>query len=206
MNKLYLLTFVILLFVACKDEPAGDAATDTLTEQQNFTKGQAQNEPEKIVNPFVLPEPCTLVSSKELSNIFNVSESDINFKQGMAGQGQDFTKSCFITWEKDGERLGFLLQVMKNPLYGEFDGWATSYVNVLSENGEMSYPDNIAHKYESISGLGDAGVYNKDLGKVYWRYGDDMVVGLIFRDDSHKTGLKKTSLKLGKIIQDNLNN
>ena len=31
MNKLYLLTFVILLFVACKDEPAGDAATYNVT-------------------------------------------------------------------------------------------------------------------------------------------------------------------------------
>ena len=93
---------------------------------------------------------------------------------------------------------------MKNPLYGEFDNWASSYIEVLGTNGETSFPDNIQYKYTPLNGLGDGAVYNEELGKVYWRLGEEMVVGLIFRNSPSVESITSSGKEIGALLKDRI--
>jgi hypothetical protein len=200
MRKYLLILLPVLMLGACKDkknvENAGDAAGEV-----EISQPMVQENPYPV-NPIKLPNPCALIDLEELTSIFDVEVEEIVLTPGNVNNnpGQDNNLSCFYMWDKDAMRGGFLLQIMKNPLYGEFTDWASSYMRVLKENGETSYPDNIQYKYAAVEGLGDEAVYNKDLGKVFWRIGEELVVGLIYRDTQSIGDMPRVSKDLGKLI------
>lgn len=200
MTRLIIFFLALFLFAACKNEPKEQVSA--LEDRDNITFNEQAYVNDLPENPIQLPDPCSLISKDELSEMFGVPVSDITIKKGLGGQGQgpQNTSSCFMTWEKGGDRGGFLLQLMKNPLYGEFDGWAASYIDVLEKNGETSYPDNIQYKYTPFEGLGDAAVFNNDLDKVFWRNGEELVVGMIFRSPLSNMTYEEIGKKVGALI------
>jgi hypothetical protein len=204
MNKVLIILFALLTLMACKDQ-SNDANSVKKEIPEGETPGidqVAQQEMDSSfpVNPIKLPNPCSLIEKDEIAKIFNIDAELINVKptgRGQ-GQGQNNSSSCFYTWD-DGSNGGFLLQVMKNPMYGEFENWASSYIQVLSTTGETSYPDNIQHKYEKFDGPGDAAAYNANLGKVFWRIGEELVVGIIFKSTDDISSISDVSRKIGAI-------
>src|SRR5210317_2120659 len=102
MNKLLIFFLAVTFMAACKDKSVESTSTESAqSEEQTFQSAQ----PDKVVNPLELPDPCTLISKEEIAAIFSCEANSITTKPGMSGQGQDFSESCFITWDKDGEKL-----------------------------------------------------------------------------------------------------
>jgi len=52
-----------------------------------------------------------------------------------------------------------------------------------------------------VEGLGNEAVYNAELGKLFWRRGDELVFGLIFRSVDDVSEFLKNSKTLGSMIE-----
>jgi hypothetical protein len=204
MKKYIFLSLVLFALLACKNDDKKEV--DETTEAQTESVSQDNMNSSFPDNPIVLQDPCTLIELEEVSKIFDIDASLINIKPGSQSQGaqQKNNVSCFYTWNDGISSGGFLLQLMKNPLYGEFDNWASSYIETLGTNGETSFPDNIQYKYTPLNGLGDGAVYNEALGKVYWRLGEEMVVGLIFRNSPSVESIVSSGKEIGTILKDRI--
>ena len=202
MRKWFLVLIPLLMLGACKQK---NKATDETTNPNSDQVTEVDGFP---VNPLKLPDPCELLDKDEIKSVFGIGEEAINYNPGTkgTGQGQENTATCFITWEKDGLKSGFVVQLMKNPLYGEFDNWASSYIDVLQTSGETSYPDNVQYKFTPVDGLGDAAVFNAELGKLFWRSGEELIFGLIFRNVDDPNQWLKQSKQLGKMMTKSFEN
>lgn len=201
MKKYVFLLIPVLLLGACKDKKDTQTTDTIVPGNEMAVQDQVITNPYPE-NPIQLPDPCALIDMDELAEIFDIDPENVTLKPSGPGSapGQNNSTSCFFIWDDEGINGGFLLQVMKNPLYGEFEDWASSYINVLKTNGETSYPDNVQYKYKELSGLGDAAVYNEDLGKVFWRLGQEVVVGMIFRDISSVLNFQDKTKDVGNLI------
>ncbi len=196
MKNMFFLLLVLAAFASCKNEPGTEKEDGTVAEQTDTTDVNAG----LSISPVELPDPCTIISAEELGQLFGIDPKSVLTNKADLKGSQGFSESCYHSWDKKGEQMGMIVQFMKNPLHGEFNEWASTYIGVLVDNGEMGYPDNKANKYTRLEGLGVEAAYSVELGKIYFRKNDEIIVGLFFRNVSQQKDIANLGKKAGELI------
>ncbi len=202
MMRYSILLFVLaLLVVSCKpDTPSNVEVKDD--GNTVITKADP-DAPAFVPSDLPLPNACQLVTRDEIGRLMNIDGGDIEVKDGSAGS--DHSKACFFKWVGQRPNAGILIQVQKNPVGDEFPGWATSFVESKRTMGESDFTGGSENfKYKDLEGLGDDGAYSYEMGKYFWRTGNDYVYMLAFNEDMSASKQLSVAKQFGKIIMDNV--
>lgn len=149
-----------------------------------------------------LPDACSLVSRNEVATILGVPAEDLEIKDGSGSSNH--ARACFFKWIGNRPNAGILIQVQKNPVGDEFPTWATSFVESKRTMGESDFSGGDENfKYDKLEGLGDDGSYSYDLGKYFWRVGDDYVYMVAFNEDMSASKQLSAAKKLGAVVMKN---
>jgi hypothetical protein len=131
-------------------------------------------------------DPCSLISLEKVGEIFGIDPKILALKNDQ--YSGDFSRSCNLKWSDpaDGNTYSMLIILQSNPIQGEIDDWATSYLSSRLQNGEKSFPDNEKPiKYVKFEGIDSESAYNVESKKLYWKINKDYVMA-VFMSDSFK--------------------
>ncbi|HAQ37447.1 MAG TPA: hypothetical protein DCX89_07930 [Saprospirales bacterium] len=195
MKNIFFLLLLLAAFVSCKNEPKNEENAEG-TEKVDTTDVNAGLN----ISPVELPDPCTIISPEDLGKLFGIDPKSVNSNKSDMKGSQGFAESCFITWDQKGEEMGLFIQFQKNPLHGELENYASSFINALVENGEMGYPDNKPNKYTRLSGVGLDAAYSVNMGKFVTRKDDEVVVVMFVRNDAQKKNIANIGKSVGGLI------
>lgn len=207
--KLFQFTIVLaaLLFsVGC--EPDTKSKTDsnvTVSDDGKTTITKADpNAPDFVPSNLPLPDACDLVSAANVAKIMNVTAGDIEVKDG-SGKSSNHSRACFFKWVGDRPNAGILIQVQKNPVGDEFPTWATSFVESKRTMGESDFTGGGEKViYKKYDGQGDDGAYSYEMGKYFWRTGNDYVYMVAFNEDMSASAQLKAAKQFGDIVMANV--
>ncbi len=205
MNRYFLFFIGLFLFVSCKsDVKVKDIKKDTSVEEvAKESKTEKDNNLQE--NVALLVSPCSLISKDELGEILGVSESQISIK--VLPASGTYSRSCFLKWENvdNGSRRSMFLVLQTDPLPGEFEDWAHSFIDAKKNSGDIRYPDSgKPYRYKSIEGYDGEIAYNDDLKKVFWKINKDYVGGIFFNAGLTVHNRKLYGVEIAKIISKNL--
>ena len=77
-------------------------------------------------------------------------------------------------------KLEILIQIMTNPVAGEYDEYISSMVRSKILQGEFDVNSNSHIKYKSFTALNMLGAYSFQQGRFYWNKGEDYLFMLAF--------------------------
>jgi hypothetical protein len=175
-----------VLITSCKNDKSVEQGSDAGTIESQDLNGNPAKE---------LLDPCLLISIEEIGGIFSVDPKIIQVKNDQFSG--DFSKSCNIKWDDSakGVTYSMLLILQSNPIIGEIDDWASSYIGSRINTGEKSFPDNGATiKYKKFEGIQSESAFDSESNKLYWKINKDYVFA-VFLSDSFKTDKIKEQLK-----------
>ncbi len=217
----FLVIVMMLSLLSCnnKKNKGGDTSSDTNTEDRiaqveksraatNTTEATPQKrmatKSKTASNLFdeILAEPCGLININELGKMMKIDSELIRTKDGSTSKTKS-ARSCFFRW--DGEHSsnsGVLIQVQSNPIPNEFFQYGSTFIASKLNTGEQAYDgvEEISFKFKPFNGIGDDGAYNHELGKYFWRQGEDIVFMLAFNlglDEKEQLSLAR---KLAKMV------
>lgn len=215
--KKYLLFFLLgfLMFSACKNDgkisDQGGESTGMTANKTNNSLKRGDNPKENISNTNeddegIMPlfNPCSLISTREIAKIMDIDPSSIQIKNS-ASSGK-YSRSCFLSWENidNGSKNRMFLMLQTNPLPGDFEDWAKSFIEAKKTNGDMGYPNmGKPYLYETVDGFDDVCAYNDELKRVFWRVNDEYVMAIFFNAGLTSNSRKKYALKIAKIMNKN---
>jgi hypothetical protein len=180
MKKFHLVLIFGLLSLAfaCKN--------DKNTDENSVNGENVENSPSSS-SKGQLFDPCSLISLDKIGEIFGIDPKILALKNDQ--YSGDFSRSCNLKWsdQADGANYSILIILQSNPIPGEIDDWATSYLDSRLQNGEKSFPDNGKPiKYVKFEGIDSESAYNAESKKLYWKINKDYVMA-VFMSDSFKS-------------------
>lgn len=174
---LVLIFGLLSIVFGCKNDKNTD---DISVNEENVDKGISSS------SKGLLFDPCSLISIEKLGEIFVIDPKILALKKDQ--YSGDFSRSCNIKWSDpaDGATYSMLIIMEANPVPGEIDDWASSYLSSRLQNGEKSFPDNGKPiKYVKFEGIDSESAYNVESKKLYWKINKDYVMA-VFMSDSFK--------------------
>ncbi len=207
MKKVILLLFTgMILFTACKNDPeikSGDNDKPASTEKAQDRKIVNKNNDGTELAP--LYNPCSLISVDELADILDISPSQLKIKP--TSSSGTFSRSCFLTWEnvENGRKNSMFLMLQTDPIPGDFEDWAQSFLEAKISTGDMGYPNSsLPYKYEKIEGMDGLSAYNDELKRVFWKFNKDYVLAIFYNASLTEKNRKENAIKIAKIMNKNL--
>ncbi len=153
-----------------------------------------------------IPDPCSLISSSTLVNVFDL-KNEPQIKSGSKPQAGATDKSCFFRFEGDPKpNAGIMLQVMINPLPGEIDDYPSLVIDGKIKDGEMSPVEKTPKKFKVWNEVGDGGCYSFSAGKYHWKIGKKYVFMLAFNTSHTEAQQKQIAAAIGKEVMKNFIN
>lgn len=153
-----------------------------------------------------LLNPCDLITTDELSKVFGFGSDKIKVKN--TNNSGKYSNSCFLSWEnvEEGSKSRMFLMLQTNPLPGEFEDWAKSFIDAKISSGDMGYPDKgEPYKYKTISKFGIDAAYSEELKRVYWKANKEYVLAIFYNAGFSSKNRKRYAAKIAKIMNANLN-
>ncbi len=208
MKKVILLLMMgVLFFTACKNDSqiksGNDDNTSSSTVNVNDRKTVNKNDNGTELAPLF--NPCSLISVDELADIMNISPSQLKIKP--TSSSGTFSKSCFLTWEnvENGRKNTMFLMLQTDPIPGDFEDWAQSFLEAKINTGDMGYPNSsMPYKYKKIEGIDGLSAYNDELKRVFWKYNKDYVLAIFYNAAFTEKNRKEYAIKIAKIMNGNL--
>ena len=156
---------------------------------------------------MVLPNACDLVTKEQMASWIKIPAEKIKLINGSPKKAGGDSRSCFFKWE-DSEmpNTAVLIQLMRNSVEDEVPEWPTYFINSKMETGEkeMTPDGEKTHVFKPFSEFGDAGAYNADIAKWYWRIGNDAIVMVAFNTYFSSSFKSSIVSKIGKEIMPKL--
>jgi len=207
MNRYFIFFLGLFLFVSCKSDVKVDDVKKETTAVKNEPAAKAAPEENKQENVAKLVNPCSLISKEQLADILGVSAENISIKT-LPASGT-YSRSCFLRWEnvENGSQRSMFFVLQTDPLPGDFEDWAHSFLDAKKTSGDIKYPDSgKPYKYISIDGFDKEVAYNDDLKKVFWKIDKDYVGAIFFNAGLTSHNRKLYASEIAKIISKNLKN
>ena len=210
MKKSVLFLFVGLFFIAsCKKDPkvkTDDKAQSAPVTSVNKVKSDGDvNKNEDGTELAPLYNPCSLISVEELADILNISPGQIKVKP--TSSSGSFSRSCFLSWEnmENGAKNSMFLMLQTDPIPGDFEDWAKSFIEAKITNGDMGYPDTeTPYKYEPVEEIEGLSAYNDELRRVFWKFDKDYVMAIFYNAGLTTKNRKDYAVKISKIMNKNM--
>ncbi len=192
--RITILGVLFFCLFACKPSDNKGSTSDSAVVEGENNATQGNYKPTTLkgkgsgkkatINDAGLPEPCELITIEELSRIFRISQDAISIKDA-SDAAAPHTVSCFFRWDAGAyDNQGILIQVMKNPIPEEFEYWVSTFVSSKRTKGEQTFMgEPLNFKYKDYPGYGDDGSYSYELGKYFWRIGEEKVFMIAFKVD-----------------------
>lgn len=206
---LYILGIAFFVF-SCNSKNTTEAPIKQETKQFNTPSPKPKKSKSSKFNVgndgrIVLPDACSLVSSKSMEKYLGLKDIEVTVKDGTPG-GTD-TRSCFFKWEDPYfPNSGVLVQLMRNPVPDEVDEWPTIFIDSKKTSGEQSMvgAEEVSYMFDDWDVFGDDGAKSEELAKYFWRLENEVVVMVAFNTDDE--GAEKTIMaeKIGKDIMRNI--
>ncbi len=198
MKKFVLLLIfgLIAMVFSCKNDKNSDELAGS---QGNVEKNHSDGSKGKLF------DPCSLITLEKLGEIFTVDPKIISIKNDQ--YSGDFSRSCNIKWTDPAENSAFSLLILlqSNPIPGEIDDWATSYLDSRIQNGEKSFPDNEKSiKYVKFEGIDSESAYNAESKKLYWKINKDYVMAVFMSDSFKSDNVKELLIDLHETLTKNI--
>lgn len=191
-TKFFILVSFLFFIFSCKN----GQKTQEITDQDTLGITNADGK-------LNIGDPCSFISTAQISNIFEVDSKDIIIQSDKFKE--DFSRSCNLSWkDKDSISFNMLLILQSNPLVGEFEDWADSYVQSRITTGENSFPDNGKNiKYTKISEIDSTNAFNQATNKFYWKVDKNYVLAIYMNENFQKDKVKEYMIQLYKIMDKN---
>ena len=205
MNRYFIFFMGLFLFVSCKSDVKVDDIKKETTVVKNKPVAKTTSEENKQEDVAKLVNPCSLISKEQLADILGVSAENISIKN-LAATGT-YSRSCFLRWEnvENGSQRSMFFVLQTDPLPGDFEDWAHSFIDAKKTSGDIRYPDSgKPYKYKSIDGFEKEVAYNDDLKKVFWKIDKDYVGAIFFNAGLTSHNRKLYASEIAKIISKNL--
>jgi len=120
-----------------------------------------------------VPDACTLLSTKTVSEIMKTDIKGVEIKDG-SNANSKHSRSCFWKWDDPGiSNAGVMVQVMTNPVPNEVPEYLRLFIDSKRTEGEQAFNSNENYKYKNFDGFGDDGAYSHDMHKYLWRIGEE---------------------------------
>jgi len=203
--KKYLFFIVVLVSVlsSCKnDKKIEENSNQAIVSTKS---GNPNNAVKSNSDEVSLPNPCDLISVKQLSEVLDVDKNLIEIKS-TANAGK-YSTSCALSWEnvENGSDSKLFLILQSNPLPDDIEEWAKSFIEAKIENGDMGYPNNgTPYIYEPIKGFDGLVAYNDELRRVYWQAKGDLTIAIYYNAGFTESNRKRFAAKIAKIMNRNL--
>jgi len=141
--------------------------------------------------------PCLYIPKSKLAKLFNWKDEDIKMKNASTKKSK-YSKACFYRYNRDGDpNGGLMIQTQTNPIPGEIDDWASSFISAKITGGEKSFePNTPAILYKKFSPEGKLGAYNAQTKKYFFKMNNDLIFMIAF----NLAGNEKTQLKWANSI------
>lgn len=176
--KKFLLVFIfglLSIVFGCKNDKNADEIS---------VNGESVDKNPSSTSRSLLFDPCSLISLEKVGEIFGTDPKLLALKNDQ--YSGDFSRSCNIKWSDpaDGATYSMLIILEANPIPGEIDDWASSYLSSRLQNGEKSFPDNGKPiKYVKLEGIDSESAYNAESKKLYWKINKDYVMAVFMSDN-----------------------
>lgn len=208
MKKVILLLMMgMIFFTACKNDPevkTGNEGKTPLSSPKVSDKASV-NKNDDGTELAPLFNPCSLISVEELADILDVSPAQLKIKP--TSSSGTFSRSCFLTWENvdNGGKNSMFLMLQTDPIPGDFEDWAQSFIEAKISTGDMGYPNSsMPYKYEKIEGMDDLSAYNDELKRVFWKFNKDYVMAVFYNAGLTAKNRKEYAKEIAKIMDKNL--
>ena len=208
MKKVILLLIIgTIFFTACKNDPeikSGNTEDKTASTVKTSDRGTI-NKNDDGTELAPLFNPCSLISVNELAEILNISPSQLKIKP--TSSSGTFSRSCFLTWEnvENGRKNSMFLMLQTDPIPGDFEDWAQSFLEAKISTGDMGYPNSsMPYKYEKVEGMDGLSAYNDELKRVFWKYNKDYVIAIFYNAGLSTQNRKEYAKKIAVIMNKNM--
>jgi len=207
MNRYFIFLLGLFLFVSCKSDVKVDDVKKETTAVKNEPAAKTSPEENKQENVATLVNPCSLISREQLAEILEIPVENISIKN-LPASGT-YSRSCYLRWEnvENGSQRSMFLVLQTDPLPGDFEDWAHSFLDAKKTSGDIRYPDSgKPYKYKSIDGFDKEVAYNDELKKVFWKIDKNYVGAIFFNAGLTSHNRKLYAAEIAKIISKNLKN
>lgn len=204
-SLLFLIGFFV--FVSCKNDPKVPGNNNEQQKEVKKIENTETRTNDDGTELAPLYNPCSLVSIDELSKVLDISPSNIKIKP--SGGSGSYSKSCFISWENidNGSKNSMFLMLQTDPIPGDFEDWAKSFIEAKINTGDMGYPNTgMPYKYEKVEGLGNISAYNDELKRFFYRYNKDYVIAIFYNAGMTKKNRIEKSKKIIELLKNGLKN
>lgn len=187
---------VIVMVFSCKNDKSSVEYTVAQDKEEVTHSGGAKGQ---------LFDPCSLISPDKIGDIFSVDPKNILIKNDQ--YSGDFSRSCNLKWTDTVEVSTFSILIIleSNPIPGEIDDWATSYLDSRIMNGEKSFPDNgKSIKYVKFDGIDSESAYNAQKRKLYWKINKDYVMAVFMSDSFESDQINEYLIELHNVLTKNI--
>ena len=189
----------MILSIGCKTDPAPQNAA--VIDVDPAPQEQLPPEQTDLAtnNKVVVPKATTLVPKEKIGEILGEDPGHLEIIQGNPLSEKNY-QACFVKWPSGFPNAGMMIQVSRNPVYDEYRDWAISFIDSKKSSGEILPGSDVPVKFQTYNEHGDAGAYNYDAGKYYWRIDRDYVITLAFNIDWDKDKQYRIATEMGKEI------
>lgn len=191
-TKFFFLVGVLFFIFSCKNGQKNQEISDQDTLGITNSNGKLN-----------MGDPCSFISLDQISKIFDIESKAILTQSDKFKE--DYSRSCSLSW-KDQDSISFnmLLILQSNPLVGEFEDWADSYIQSRITTGENSFPDDSKNiKYTKISEIDSINAFNQAANKFYWKVDKNYVLAVYMNENFQKDKVKDYMIQLYKIMNKN---
>lgn len=198
---IYLFLCVCFLIQSCKTETTSSSGYSSAV-----LDGKNRIETTFKVNPKrALPDPCQLVSKQTIASLFNIDPIYISPVDGSPDGNKREHRACFYKWDDPNfPNTAILIQLQTNTMDEEYENWMSMSIANKRTTGETMMGDREPHIFKLFPNVGTDGSYNYEIGKYYWRIGNDLMIMLAYNMDISEEHQFSSAKAIAKELMDNL--
>ncbi len=126
-----------------------------------------------------LPKACEMLAPERLQEILKISYPVVLKDSSDPESGG--SQACFFKWDDPNtSNAGILIQIMTNPVYEEYSGYISGYVQNKLKEGENMMGQEETIPYKSFKVGNKEGAYSFQQGRFYWSAGGNYLFMLAF--------------------------
>lgn len=173
-RSVYWLAFLLVGFISCKEGGESSSAV--------FQPVGQGIDIAKVIDErgALMADACSIVSLDDVAAALGVDRQTLYTTDSTPRDANPTHSSCFFKWDGSAiSNAGILVQILRNPAEGEFPNYIPVFIESKRTTGEQGM-DSENYIFQTLDGLGDDGSYNSELGKYYWRLGDQVCFAIAF--------------------------
>lgn len=185
---IFLLICGVLLISSCKSDKSYEQSATPV----NGTNSTAAT----------LPDVCDMLSESQVKKFLSPNADQIDIINGNRSGLSTSSASCFFKWsDRVYDASGVMIQMQSNPLPEDLPTFVSTYMYNKKYEGENSADvQGVKFKYEDFPGLEVPAIYNAQLNRYYFGYGEKYLCSVAFNYPIQREKLDAAFLEIAKIM------